>query len=106
MAGLFNDLMTFGKDNEHGDSIARELLAIAQESSSILNRIGISLDQDGFMRVDEDKLRAASSSGILEQFALKDGTDFISKLSQLLESIDKNPHALFGVESTFVDVFR
>jgi len=106
MAGLFNDLMSFGKDNEHGDSIAQELLAIAQESSSVLNRIGISLDQDGFMRVDEDKLRAVSSSGMLEQFTLKDGTDFISKLSQLLESIDKNPLALFGVESMSVDVFR
>jgi len=106
MANLFNDLMAFGKDNEHGDSLVQELSTIANESSSVLNRIGISLDQDGFMRVDEDKLRTAAASGALEQFSLRDGTDFIDKLSKLLESIDKNPMVFFGTESPLVDVLH
>ena len=106
MAGLFNDLIAFGKDSEHGDYIVQELSAIAQESSSILSRIGISLDQDGFMRIDEDKLRAASSNGMLEQFALKDGTDFITSLARLLENIDKNPMAFFGAESPLLDILH
>ena len=106
MAELFNDLMAFGKDSEHRDYIVQELSAIAQESSSILSRIGISLDQDGFMRVDEDKLRDASSNGMLEQFALKDGTDFITSLARLLENIDKNPMVFFGTESPLLDILH
>jgi len=106
MAGLFNDLMAFGKDSEHGDFIIQELSAIANESSTIINRIGISFDQDGFMRVDEEKLRNASTSGELEKFALQDGTDFINNLAKLLEIIDKNPLMFFGVEDPILDIFH
>ena len=59
-----------------------------------------------FVFVDEDKLRDASSNGMLEQFALKDGTDFITSLARLLENIDKNPMVFFGTESPLLDILH
>jgi len=106
MARLFNDLMAFARDNEQGNSIIQEMSSIAKESSSILSNIGISLDQDGFMLIDDERLNAAAASGELEQFALQDGTDFIAKLARLLENIDKNPMALFDVETPLVDILH
>jgi hypothetical protein len=104
LAGLFNELMTFGNDNEHGNIFLKELSAIANEALPILSQIGITLDQDGFMSINEEQLRTAAESGELEKFALQDGKDFINNLARLLERIDKNPMAFFGAENPIFDI--
>ncbi|MDR2568992.1 MAG: hypothetical protein LBD23_01675 [Oscillospiraceae bacterium] len=104
MARLFNELMMFGHDSEHGKVFMPELAAISNESSSILSRIGINVDQSGFMRIDEKRLKDAAVNGELERFALHDGKDFINSLAKLLEQIDNNTMAFFKVENPMLDI--
>lgn len=91
MVNSFNNLMEAAKDSGHGSSLERELNRTAGAFTSTLNRIGVSFDKDGFMRIDADKMNKAAGSGDLEKFGTRDGVSFMNSLSRLSESVKKNP---------------
>ena len=106
MVNSFNSMMQAAKETGRGSNLERELSSHSRSFSSSLERIGITLNQDGFMRIDETRLSAAAASGELERFGTRDGVNFMKRLSRFAESVGKNPIAFAGAGNTSADPFN
>ncbi|MCL2227820.1 MAG: hypothetical protein FWB97_09400 [Oscillospiraceae bacterium] len=95
MVNTFNDLVSTARDAGRTDSnLQNELAGIVRSSASALERIGISLNQNGRMQIDEARMAAAAESGELERFAdSREGFNFMSRLNRTAESVGRNPAA-------------
>jgi len=93
MVNSFNGLMRAARDAGRGSALERELNELTQSFGTELQRIGISLNQDGTMRIDEARMNQAAENGGLERFGTRDGTSFISRLSRTAEGVSRNPAA-------------
>jgi len=100
MVNSFNGMIQAAKDAGSGSSLERELGGLARNFSSALGRIGISFNQDGFMRIDEARMNAAAASGELERFGTRDGINFMNRLSRFAEGVARNPVAFAGSANT------
>jgi len=91
MVNSFNDLVRTAGDAGRGSTLQNDLSNIARNFGTQLGRIGISINSEGFMRIDEARMAAAAESGELERFASRDGTNFMSRLNRTAESVSRNP---------------
>jgi hypothetical protein len=102
MVNSFNDLMSSAREaaGSRGSQLERELSDLARSASASLNRVGISVNQDGFMRIDEDRMSAAAQRGELERFATRDrvgsGQGFMNRLTRTADRVSRNPEAFFS----------
>jgi len=93
MVNSFNDLVEAARNAGAGGALANELGGIVRNFSSQLERIGISLNSEGRMQIDEARMAAAAESGELESFANRDGFNFMSRLGRTAQNVSGNPHA-------------
>jgi len=93
MVNTFNDLTRAARDVGNGSMLQNELRGIARNFSSQLDRIGISLNSEGQMRIDEARMSQAAQSGELERFAARDGFNFMSRITRTAENTARNPAA-------------
>lgn len=101
----FNSLMTAAQRNANaGDGanargreaspLERNLIGVFNTYASALNRIGVSMGADGFLRVNEEQMRSAAESGALERFATDGGRGnfgFINRLDRIADNAMRNP---------------
>jgi len=99
MVNTFNDLVRAANDAGRGSALASELGGIVRSFSSRLERIGISLNSEGRMQIDEARMAAAAESGELERFANRDGFNFMSRLTRASEGVSRNPAAFVEQEA-------
>jgi len=102
LASNFNGLMKTTKD--YGDdkgakSLRQRMDSIASSYSSSLNQIGITRDKDGYLKVDEDKLKAAYENGNADKYLGDANSGFTQRLSQLGKSLDSNPDQYVSYKS-------
>lgn len=93
MVNSFNDLVEAARNAGRGTSLANELGGIVRNFSSQLERIGISLNSEGRMQINEERMAAAAESGELERFGGRDGFNFMSRLTRASENVRGNPGA-------------
>ncbi|MCL2217521.1 MAG: hypothetical protein FWB91_10965 [Defluviitaleaceae bacterium] len=91
MVNSFNNLVEAARSAGNGSALASELGGIGRSFSSQLERIGISLNSEGRMQIDEARMAAAAESGELERFATRDGFNFMSRLTRASEGVSRNP---------------
>ena len=106
MVNSFNGMMQAARDAGSGSRMERELGGVARSFSSGLERIGITLNQDGFMRIDETRMNAAAASGELERFGTRDGVNFMSRLSRFAEGVVRNPVSFVGAGNSSADLMN
>jgi hypothetical protein len=105
MVNSFNDLMNAARDasGSRGGALERELAGMARSASASLSRVGISINQDGLMRIDEDRMQAAFERGELERFAMRDrvGSNFgfMNQLTRTADRVARNPGAFVRDDS-------
>ena len=90
MVNTFNSLVDAARAAGNGSALASELGGIVRNFSSQLERIGISLNAEGRMQIDETRMAAAAESGELEAFANRDGFNFMTRLGRAAESASRN----------------
>ena len=104
MVNSFNGLMEAAREVGRGSRMERELNQISRSSSAALNRIGISIDSEGFMDIDEERMREAAERGDLERFASRDNVGgrqgFTNRLTGLADSAARNPGAYMNVDES------
>jgi len=93
MVNSFNDLVDSARNAGRGSALANELGGIVRNFSSQLERIGISLNSEGRMQIDEARMASAAESGELEEFARRDGFNFMSRLGRTASNVSGNPAA-------------
>jgi len=93
MVNSFNELVSAASSASRGGSLSSELGGIVRNFSSQLERIGISLNSEGRMQIDEARMAAAAESGELENFANRDGFNFMSRLTRTADNVSGNPAA-------------
>ncbi|MCL2227288.1 MAG: hypothetical protein FWB97_06640 [Oscillospiraceae bacterium] len=106
MVNSFNGLIRAAGDAGSGSHLERELSGLAQSFSNSLNRVGISFNQDGTMRIDEARMNEAARSGELERFGTRDGTSFMNRLSRTAQGVSRNPAAFVNAGNTSANTFN
>ena len=103
MVNNFNALMQTAQDNSPGRNISRleqQLTGLVQANSSTLSRVGISMNRDGFLSIDENRMRTAAESGALERFATDGGSTgnfgFVNRLARTVDNAIRNPAGLMN----------
>ena len=91
MVNGFNGLVRAARDAGSGSNLSNDLSALGRAFASQLDRIGISINSEGFMRIDEARMAEAATSGELERFASRDGSNFLSRLNRTAENVSQNP---------------
>jgi len=103
MVNSFNDLVEAARDGAGGSRLERDLSRVARSFSASLDRIGITINREGFMDINEDRMRAAAERGDLERFA-RDSTSsnlgFVNRLAQTASDVRRNPGAFVDNELT------
>lgn len=104
MVNAFNDLMEVAQDSGAG-RLGRELTGLARSFGSSLNRVGITMNRDGFMQINEDRMRAAAESGELERFAARSDNNsnfgFVNRLARTAGNVSRNPGAFVQNDTNF-----
>ena len=93
MVNSFNYLVEAARSaGGRGGALASELGAVVRQFSSQLERIGISLNSEGRMQINEERMAAAAESGELEEFATsREGFNFMSRLGRVSDNVSANP---------------
>jgi len=102
MVREFNGLMKTAKSNDgdRGAQVLRQRLSnLSTTYVSSLKNIGITGDKNGYMELDEKKLRTAFENGPAERSLGSDSMGFLQKLSQLAKSADTNPNQFLSYQS-------
>ena len=103
LADAFNTLMREAQRNANtqpnartreGSRLEQDLIGAFNTFRPGLNRIGISMNRDGLLQIDEDRMRAAAESGALERFFQDGGrsnSGFVNRLDRIAENTIRNP---------------
>ncbi|MCL2851492.1 MAG: hypothetical protein FWE20_00440 [Defluviitaleaceae bacterium] len=98
MVNNFNALMQSAQDSSTGRGMSRleqQLTGLVTANSASLSRIGISMNRDGFMQIDQDRMRSAAESGALERFVADGGRGgnfgFVNRLARTVDNAIRNP---------------
>ena len=95
LINFYNALLEAAKDNA-SDKVTRKLVldleGAVNANRSALRGIGIQFCDDGYLVIDEKKMKAAAEDGTMERFFGSNGSNnFISRLSRLSNDVSKNP---------------
>ena len=100
MARSFNSLISKARRaSSRGNNLLTQGLAeLAQSSASELRRIGITVRQDGSLRVDNGRMQTAAERGDIDRFVRENrqGNAFISGLSSMADMARRSPEAFFS----------
>lgn len=103
MVNAFNDMIQAARDSGSNTRLERDLNRMARTFNTSLERVGIFMNRDGWMDINEERMARAAESGELEQFARGgrdgSGTGFIGSLGRLAENVSRNPQS-FAVDPT------
>ena len=93
MVNSFNDLIAASREGGGNTRLQRELGSIARTFSSALSRVGISMNSNGWMDIDEDRMRQAAERGDLDRFAQRGGSgaNFLNRMERLSDNISRSP---------------
>jgi len=105
MVNSFNALMRSARDAGGNGNLERELNAATQSFRTTLSRMGISLNPNGTMSIDESRLRQAAEEGDLQRFGTRTGTTFLSRLTRTAESVSRNPAAFADSRNSAASMF-
>ena len=104
MVNAFNDLMEVAQDSG-GGRLGRELTGLARSFASSLNRVGITMNRDGFMQINEERMRTAAESGELERFAARSDNNsnsgFVNRFARTASNVSRNPGAFVQNDTNF-----
>lgn len=85
----YNELLSQANSG-NASKLASQLTGAAKSYSAALSRAGISMDKDGKLSVDSDKLKKAAEDGSLER-ALGSNSGFVNRMDQISKKAEKNP---------------
>ncbi|MCL2221178.1 MAG: hypothetical protein FWC20_03475 [Oscillospiraceae bacterium] len=93
MVNSFNYLVGAARNaGSRGSALASELGGIVRQFASQLESIGISLNAEGRMQIDEERMAAAAESGELEDFARsREGFNVLSRIGRTADNVSANP---------------
>jgi len=97
MAGSFNNIISRAREvsGREASMLERGLLGMTQSFSRELRQIGISLDREGRMRIDRDRMQTAMSRGDVDRF-LRGANSFMTELARSADILSRNPEMLLG----------
>jgi len=105
MVNSFNSMIRSARESGSGGTLERDLNAATQAFRLSLSRLGISMNPNGTMRIDETQLQQAAESGDLERFGRHTGTNFLNRLARTSESVSRNPAAFLDTRSSVSSMF-
>ena len=98
MVNNINSMLQSVQDNARGSRLDQQLAGLLSSNASSLNRVGISMNRDGFLTINEDRMRAAAESGELERFAGDGGArgnfGFVNRLERTVDNAIRTPASL------------
>ncbi|MCL2188355.1 MAG: hypothetical protein FWC16_07590 [Defluviitaleaceae bacterium] len=105
MVNLFNDLVEVAQDNrsgQNGGRLERELRSMINSNASAFARVGITMNQHGFLDIDEERMRNAAASGDLENFAAPGGArtnaGMFNRMERMADRVGRNASNYVGVQ--------
>ena len=94
LVNSYNDLrrtaIERGSDRR-AEGLRQRLDDISSSYELSVSRIGITRNRDGYLEVDENRLRAAFEGGSAERYLGNDDFGFTQRLSRLASQVDSNP---------------
>ena len=108
IAESFNNLLATAVQNTRNPRFANDLMSVSGTYASALNRVGISLDRQGYMQVNEDALASAGDDEFRSVFAPNENRNFglANRLANTTQNIqndtvghienEQNEYALLG----------
>ena len=92
----FNDLMDAARaGGTRNTRLERDLRGFAEAQAGALERVGITLNREGFMQIDQDRMQAAAESGQLERLA-SGGT--LNRVGRIADNVANNPTAFIEAD--------
>lgn len=97
MVKNYNKLLEAAENNKSDrrtNALHTQLVNTAKSYSGALSDIGINVDADGYMSVNEKKLQTASENGNLEKFMTESkgkNYGFAARMQNIADRVDKNP---------------
>jgi hypothetical protein len=87
-------------NNNRSAMLLNQLSSHAQTYIKQLHELGISRNDQGFLTIDEDRMKTAAEGGSLERFFLSDSGassyGFTSRLTQIAKTVNDNPLRYVG----------
>jgi len=106
MVNLFNDLVEVAQANragQNGGRLERELRSMINSSTSALARVGINMNQHGFLDINEERMREAAASGALEEFAqpggVRSNAGFFNRVERMADRVGRNAASYVGANA-------
>ncbi len=92
----FNELYDTARDYDDLGSLQLQskLVGLVAAYSSSLERIGISTDENGYLKIDEDKMKKAADNGDLEKFFTNDAGanyGFVNRVDRIASQVESDP---------------
>jgi hypothetical protein len=96
LTGGVNKLLSAVYENvgKGSERLFDEVVGAVKTYAPALDRIGISMGSEGLLKIDEDKLKAASENGEIDKFLNKTSSSnygFTGRISQTISNIETNP---------------
>ena len=97
MVNQFNALLDAARENSadiRTRALANSLERVMRRNGRALREIGVNISANGFLTIDQEKLRTAAESGAVESFLGQGGgrpTGFVGELGRIADSVRSNP---------------
>lgn len=95
MISTYNDMLAAAQSDTNGNTRLKNDLTTAMRSySPSLAKLGVTMDADGKLSVDDKKLSKAAEDGSLERFFAQSGTGnygFSNRLTTIVGNVERNP---------------
>ena len=105
MVNSFNGLMRTAREFGRSSNLERDLSSITQAFRTSLSRMGVTLNPNGTMSIDESRLQQAAEEGELQRFGTRTGTNFFSRLTRTAESVSRNPATFADSRNSATSMF-
>lgn len=96
-AESYNDLLSLSYHNDSDKGARRltsQLASVTKTYSASLSRIGLGVDANGYINVDEKKLEKAANDGSLQKFFNEDSNKsfgFTNRMSRVADNVGNDP---------------
>ena len=98
----FNDMLSSSRE-KGGRSVTRleqELTNLVRDNPNELRRMGIVVNRNGSMRIDQGRLRTAAERGDISRIVNNSGSsNFVNSLSATANAVSRNPSAFLVISS-------
>ena len=105
LVNAFNGIAhtAYSSDDDGANRLGEKLQATAKTYAPSLSKIGISLNQKGYLEIDEDKMAKASESGKLDEFFNSNGKTglsygFVNRLENIAKKANDDPTQFLSSE--------